>query len=82
MALTTTGLWAWGFEGGIFDAGLTAGTAFNKINTPIGGDATTKLPIGVTPTNVSMLFDNAQLIEDNPLIHNKQLQYYNGILQQ
>lgn len=59
VALTTTGLFAWGAEGssaqGILSTSLTTSAAFALIATPTGGDATTKLPTGVTPSQVTMM---------------------------
>ena len=62
VLLTTTGLFAWGAEGGVFDATLTTSSTFQKIATPTGGDANTKLPTGVTPANVTMLFASYQTL--------------------
>ncbi len=59
VALSTTGLFAWGAAGssttGIFSSSLKGSTAFGLITTPTGGDTTTKLPIGVTPSQVTMM---------------------------
>jgi gliding motility-associated-like protein len=62
IVLTTDGLYAWGAEGNILDATLTAGTSFAKIATPTGGDATTKLPTGVTPGSVKMMASTYQTL--------------------
>jgi hypothetical protein len=62
VALSTTGLFAWGAVGatgtsasGILSSSLKASTTFGLITTPTGGDSTTKLPTGVTPSQVSMM---------------------------
>lgn len=52
ILLTTDGLYAWGTRNYVLATSLTAATTFAKINTPIGGDANTKLPTGVNPTSV------------------------------
>ncbi len=62
LALSTTGLWAWGFETGVLDGTLTTSAAFQKIQTPIGGDVTTKLPLGVSPTDVTMFVASHQTL--------------------
>ena len=56
VALSTGGLYAWGKSGAILNTALKSTTPFGLITTPIGGDTTTKLPIGVAPTDVTMLF--------------------------
>ncbi|MEO0038087.1 MAG: hypothetical protein RIQ59_1298, partial [Bacteroidota bacterium] len=61
IVLSTTGLYAWGYRSttagiqGVLDSSLTTSSTFQKIVTPTGGDTTTKLPIGVAPTDVTML---------------------------
>lgn len=55
IALSTTGLYAWGKTGAVLNTGLKNSTAFGLINTPIGGDPNTKLPVGVSPTDVTMM---------------------------
>ena len=61
IALSTTGLYAWGYRSttagiqGVLDSSLTTSATFQKIVTPTGGDATTKLPVGVAPTDVTMM---------------------------
>ncbi len=62
LALTTTGLWAWGFETGVLEGTLTTSAAFQKIQTPTGGDAVTKLPLGVSPTDVTMFVASHQTL--------------------
>ncbi|MGV1012755.1 MAG: invasin domain 3-containing protein, partial [Flavobacterium sp.] len=56
VALSTGGLYAWGKPGAILNTALKSSAPFGLITTPIGGDTTTKLPIGVAPTDVTMLF--------------------------
>lgn len=59
IALSTTGLFAWGAVGsstqGVLSSTLKSTAAFGMITTPTGGDATTKLPIGVTPSQVTVM---------------------------
>lgn len=55
VILSTDGLYAWGAEGYLLDGTLTSSSTFAKIATPIGGDANTKLPTGVTPGSVKMM---------------------------
>ncbi|MDF5691499.1 putative Ig domain-containing protein [Aquirufa aurantiipilula] len=55
IALTTTGLFAWGTEGTVLDNALTTSSTFALIQTPTGGDASTKLPTGVSPSDVTMI---------------------------
>ncbi|WP_291401955.1 invasin domain 3-containing protein, partial [Daejeonella sp.] len=55
IALTTDGLFAWGTEGKVLSNALTTSAAFQKIQTPTNGDASTKLPTGVSPSDVSMI---------------------------
>lgn len=63
IMLTTTGLFAWGYKGGVLATSLTGNaTAFVKITTPTGGDATTKLPSGVAPEDVASLFATYQTL--------------------
>jgi gliding motility-associated-like protein len=62
LALSTTGLWAWGFETGVLEGTLTTSAAFQKIQTPTGGDAVTKLPLGVSPTDVTMFVASHQTL--------------------
>ena len=62
LALSTTGLWAWGFETGVLDGTLTTSAAFQKIQTPIGGDTITKLPLGVSPSDVTMFVASHQTL--------------------
>jgi gliding motility-associated-like protein len=62
IALSTTGIWAWGFETGVLDGTLTTSAAFQKIQTPTGGDAVTKLPLGVSPGDVTMFVASYQTL--------------------
>ena len=56
IILTTDGLYAWGSAGNILATSLTSNLdAFAKIGTPLGGDANTKLPTGVTPGSIKMM---------------------------
>jgi gliding motility-associated-like protein len=59
IALTTTGLHAWGTVGsstaGVLSPSLKSTSAIGLIATPTGGDASTKLPTGVTPAQVTMM---------------------------
>ncbi len=59
IVLTTTGLFAWGEEGGVIHANLTTSTAFQKIT--VAGN-TQGLPSGVAPLDVKMLFVTANTI--------------------
>ena len=59
IVLTTTGLFAWGTEGGVIHPNLTTSTAFQKIT--VAGN-TQGLPSGVTPLDVKMLFVTANTI--------------------
>ncbi len=66
IALTTTGLFAWGAVGssttGILSPTLKATTAFGLITTPTGGDAVTKLPSGVLTSQVTMMIGMYQAL--------------------
>jgi alpha-tubulin suppressor-like RCC1 family protein len=62
ILLTTDGLYAWGAKGNVLSTSLLNVTAFTKIGTPTGGDATTKLPTGVNPSDVAMLFATYQTL--------------------
>ena len=68
MVLTTTGLFAWGSVGdvasgyGILDPSLKSTARFGLINTPTGGDPNTKLPLGVSPSQVTMMFATKQTL--------------------
>lgn len=59
IVISTTGLFAWGFVGGILDATITTGTGFQKLT--INGE-TDGLPIGINPTDVQMIFTSYQLL--------------------
>ena len=56
IALSDTGLYAWSTTGEVLSTSLTSSTHFAHIKTPTNGDPQTALPIGVTPSNVLMLF--------------------------
>lgn len=57
IMLTTTGLFAWGYKGGVLATSLTNNVnTFIKLTTPTGGDPTTKLPTGVAPADVASMF--------------------------
>ena len=69
IALTTTGLFAWGAIGasgsspqGILSATLKSTNAFGLIATPSGGDATTKMPTGVLTSQVTMMIGMNQAL--------------------
>jgi gliding motility-associated-like protein len=67
VALTTTGLYAWGAVGGSNTQGVLSPTlkstsSFGLIATPTNGDSSSKLPIGVTPANVTMLFASYNML--------------------
>jgi|GEM_PF-2366101 len=67
VALTTTGLYAWGAVGGantqgILSSSLKSTASFGLIATPTNGDPTSKLPLGVTPANVTMLFASYNML--------------------
>lgn len=62
ILLTSTGLFAWGTEGYVVANSLTSSAAFQKIGTPTGGDATTKLPSGVTPADVLQMTASYQTL--------------------
>lgn len=62
ILLTTDGLFAWGTRGMVLATTLTTSAAFQKITTPTGGDATTKLPGGVAPADVRSLFATFQTL--------------------
>jgi gliding motility-associated-like protein len=67
VALTTTGLYAWGAVGGsntqgILSSSLKSTASFGLIATPTNGDPSTKLPLGVTPANVTMLFASYNML--------------------
>ena len=63
VLLSTSGLFAWGTAGAVLESSLTGGgDSFRRISTPTGGDATTGLPTGVTPTDVKMLFTSYQTL--------------------
>lgn len=59
ILLTTTGLFAWGFEGTVIDASLTSSRTFQKLT--IGGN-TAGLPIGIAPGEVKMMYVGAGTI--------------------
>jgi GEVED domain/Bacterial Ig domain/Secretion system C-terminal sorting domain len=59
ILLTTTGLFTWGNEGVILDAGITSGTGFQKLT--INGQ-TNGLPPGVNPADVKNIFTAYQLL--------------------
>lgn len=61
VLLTTTGLFAWGREGVLLDESITNDRTFQKLseragNKGIGNANEFALPVGVTPTDVKMLF--------------------------
>jgi len=62
ILLTTDGLYAWGTRGMVLSTTLTSSAAFQKITTPTGGDASTKLPSGVAPGDVRVLFATYQTL--------------------
>jgi gliding motility-associated-like protein len=67
VALSTTGLYAWGAVGGSNTQGVLSPTlkstsSFGLIATPTNGDSSSKLPIGVTPANVTMLFASYNML--------------------
>jgi gliding motility-associated-like protein len=67
IVLTTTGLYAWGATGsanaqGVLSTTLKSTTGFGLISTPSGGDANTKLPTGVNPSDVTMLFASYNML--------------------
>lgn len=62
ILLTSTGLFAWGTEGYVVANSLTSSTTFQKIGTPTGGDATTKLPTGVAPADVIQMTASYQTL--------------------
>jgi alpha-tubulin suppressor-like RCC1 family protein len=62
ILLTSTGLFAWGTEGYVVANSLTSSAAFQKIGTPTGGDATTKLPSGVAPADVLQMTASYQTL--------------------
>lgn len=62
ILLTSTGLFAWGTEGYVVANSLTSSTIFQKIGTPTGGDATTKLPTGVAPADVIQMTASYQTL--------------------
>lgn len=62
VLLTSTGLFAWGTEGYVVANSLTSNTAFQKIGTPTGGDASTKLPAGVAPADVIQMTASYQTL--------------------
>ncbi len=53
VALTTTGLWAWGGPGFVLDNSLTSSSTFQKITVNSKADG---LPTGVGPLDVKMMF--------------------------
>lgn len=66
ILLATNGLYTWGYSAKILDASLatvvSSKNSFQKIQTPIGGDSATGLPVGVAPTDVTMLFSTYQTL--------------------
>lgn len=52
ILLASNGLYAWGVQGTVINAGITSNNTFQKIT--IGGN-TTGLPSGVSPSNVKMM---------------------------
>jgi len=59
IVLTTTGLFAWGFEGVMLDNAITSSTTFQKLT--INGE-TDGLPAGINPTDIKMIFTSNQLL--------------------
>ena len=57
VALTTTGLYAWGTEGSVINSAITTSATFQALT--IGGN-TNGLPTGVAPSDVKMLFATYQ----------------------
>ncbi len=51
--LTSAGIFAWGARGYVIPTSLTTSTTFQKIGAVTGGDATTRLPSGVAPADVT-----------------------------
>ena len=62
ILLTSTGLFAWGTEGYVVANSLTSSAVFQKMGTPTGGDATTKLPSGVAPADVIQMTASYQTL--------------------
>ncbi len=62
ILLTSTGLFAWGTEGYVLANSLTSSAVFQKIGTPTGGDASTKLPSGVAPEDVLQMTASYQTL--------------------
>ena len=54
--LVSDGLYALGNYGGVLSTLYTSSTNFQKILTPIGGDALTKLPTGIAVNDVANIF--------------------------
>lgn len=54
IALTTTGIFAWGNEGNVLSSSFTTSNSFQKIIAPTGSDASTGLPSGVAPSDVDI----------------------------
>jgi gliding motility-associated-like protein len=54
--LVSDGLYALGNYGGVLSTLFTSSTNFQKILTPIGGDALTKLPTGIAVNDVANIF--------------------------
>ena len=60
-------MYAWGAVGGsntqgILSSSLKSTASFGLIATPTNGDPNTKLPLGVTPANVTMLFASYNML--------------------
>lgn len=62
VLLTSTGLFAWGTRGYVVASSLTSSAAYQKIGTPTGGDASTKLPTGVAPADVIQMTASYQTL--------------------
>lgn len=62
ILLTTDGLYAWGTMGKVLASSLTSSAAFAKIGSTTGGDASTRLPSGVTPANVASMTASYQTL--------------------
>jgi hypothetical protein len=54
--LVSDGLYALGNYGGVLSTSFTSSTNFQKILTPTGGDASTKLPNGIAVNDVASIF--------------------------
>jgi gliding motility-associated-like protein len=55
VVLTSTGLFAWGAVGSLFQSSLTTSAGVAQITPPVGSSSI-GLPIGLEPTDVKMLF--------------------------